>query len=1132
MTRIKHPIISRLLCWLLALTILLGTPVISVKAADEETLVPNLTPADLSYEDGNIILHKTAERIGPDEWKVTVRATIGEMPIEKRQMEVVFLLDISSSMKNNNAHTHSTECNEIICGKDEHAHTDECYDTRAEVTCGINVHTHTDGCKELTCTIPLHTHIAIGAANSCYTQCTRYNSETSSHWYYRGNRYRHYTGTSCTEYNGNYYYTNCDYEQEHPSHTDSCYTFNCGHEEHTHTATCYPLNCTKEEHTHTNACRGTERVCGITDVRRIGVAVQAAENLIGSLPKDTVITRLAFDGSFHDNIDSYHGIATGSGTYMWTGIYKTLTGDYFSDDPSTKKVFVVLTDGEASSTDKRNYQSSATTQLNNFKNPDGTDGTVFTVGFGYDGGELESVAGNGGYYMYAEDATSLMLGFEKLEQTLTAMLEDPMGTTVNFDRTSIDEVQTSGGTITSSSDTIYWLPKDDGSDSVRNSTIEYSYTVKLNTNADINSGEHVAPLNNPTYFRYGIKSSEDTDPEMKEALFPIPIADYALSSVQTKWQYNGSDILPPLDTEKIFSDYQSATYFPAFQQDYKTITPVIPVTGSHDYYRYTGTTVTANGQPIDGVDAVDATQPVHYEVIHNYVLVESNELPVNGSKVLVGRDFMPGDSFTFTLTPITPGAPMPPNSTVTINPESGTSEMFSFGNIVYTQPGTYTYSYVIQEQAGADSSIIYDTTEYTLVVTVTDVSNEMVVTYTLNGVDNGYLTINNRLKTGQLGIQKRSVTSHIEAHQDQAFDFLIEIDDASSRPLSGAYAVTKSDGTTSTITFTNGFGSIRLKAGETAVIDGLPDGATYTVTEDTVPGFTAAFENATGEIEADQLVTAVFDNTYHSTGLYEIIGRKQLDNAVLARDQFTFVVKDEDGNVVFTSKNNADGAVFFGTLRFTEADIGTKKFTVSEVLGDDPGIIYDRTVYDLELTVTDDGKGHLTVTDNLDGQRIQFTNTAITNQLIVSKKVEGDIGSKNREFSFTLTAPGMAGKTVNMSTDGGATYESVTLNAQGKADFTLGHDQTAMFYPVTGTYTVTENEPGSYSPSYSVNQGESVNGATASGTMTEDGARVDFVNTLQATTPTGVHTSNGIAVTGLCLAACLLMIARKRRCCD
>ena len=131
-------------------------------------------------------------------------------------------------------------------------------------------------------------------------------------------------------------------------------------------------------------------------------------------------------------------------------------------------------------------------------------------------------------------------------------------------------------------------------------------------------------------------------------------------------------------------------------------------------------------------------------------------------------------------------------------------------------------------------------------VTVTDVSNEMVVTYTLNGVDNGYLTINNRLKTGQLGIQKRSVASHIEAHQDQAFDFLIEIDDASSRPLSGAYAVTKSDGTTSTITFTNGFGSIRLKAGETAVIDGLPDGATYTVTEDTVPGFTAAFRKRDG----------------------------------------------------------------------------------------------------------------------------------------------------------------------------------------------------------------------------------------------------------------------------------------------
>ena len=42
-----------------------------------------LTSQNSALINGNIFLSKTAERISKDEWKVTVKATIGEVPVEE-----------------------------------------------------------------------------------------------------------------------------------------------------------------------------------------------------------------------------------------------------------------------------------------------------------------------------------------------------------------------------------------------------------------------------------------------------------------------------------------------------------------------------------------------------------------------------------------------------------------------------------------------------------------------------------------------------------------------------------------------------------------------------------------------------------------------------------------------------------------------------------------------------------------------------------------------------------------------------------------------------------------------------------------------------------------------------------------
>ncbi|MBQ2952510.1 MAG: VWA domain-containing protein [Clostridia bacterium] len=1114
MKRIGKNAVSHWLVWLMVL-LLFSTTAAPAWAEDS-----SMTPDALVYENGNIVLSKYAEPTGPGEWKVTVRATVGELPVEKRRMEVVLLLDISSSM-NTTAHTHSDECYALVCTENEHTHSEACYDL-SSLTCGLEAHAHTDACYVTgVCDQEEHTHTAY--TGSCYTECTR--TLNPSHYNNRGS---HRNNTSCVSTgNGNnrkYYTMVCELDEH--THSSACQVLDCGMTVHSHTEACGELLCTEVEHTHSDDCYGTEIACGYTDTSRFGVAAQAAERLIANLPEGTDITRLAFATNFYSDVSSYYDLETSRGTYMWTAISNTLSDGYFTEN-DTKKIFVILTDGEATDSSKKSVAESL---LDEFKDPDGTNGSVFTVGFAYDDEDLAAIAGNGGYYMYAENASELTAAFDKLEQTLTAMLEDPMSGSVVFDKTSIQEIQTSGGVVSSDSDTIYWHPAEDGSDTVRNSTIEYNYTVKLNDLADMTAGVHSdIPLNNPTYFYYGIKD-DDGVTDMKAAPFPIPEVTYAVSTLQTHWQANGTDILTPTELETVISNYVSATYIPTFTQDYSTITPVIPVAGSNDYYRYIGTTVTADGAALDGVEAVDATQPLAYVVIHQYERVESNELAVGGSKTLIGRDFLPGDSFTFTLTAVTPGAPMPEESTVTITPESGTTMAFSFGAISYAEAGTYTYT--LQEQPGSAEQMIYDTTVHTLVVTATEVSSEIVISYTMDGVENGHLLITNRLETGELKVEKQTVTSHLPEHQEKEFGFLISLRDSSNRLLSGAYPALFSDGTSQSLTFTNGYAAVMLRAGESVVISGIPDGASYTVTEDAAGGFTATFTGDTGVIAANQQSTAAFSNEYHATGLYQFIGVKQLENASLTLDQFTFSVLDESGQVVARGKNNTDGSFFLDTLYFTEADIGTKTYTIVEDLGSVPGVIYDRTRRQVTLTITDLGDGMLSITDDLNGTPLTFTNRFITDQLTVSKTVVGNVASQNRAFSFTLSLPDMAGQNLYASTDGGETFESLTLNEQGQADFTLKHGQSFIMYPASGSYTVTETDAGSYTTTYTINQGDPVEGSTASGTADSSGVHVAFVNTLQTATPTGIHTSCGSAAAGIILAACLIIITAKRRCCS
>lgn len=86
---------------------------------------------------------------------------------------------------------------------------------------------------------------------------------------------------------------------------------------------------------------------------------------------------------------------------------------------------------------------------------------------------------------------------------------------------------------------------------------------------------------------------------------------------------------------------------------------------------------------------------------------------VKGIKTLDGRELREGE-FAFTITAITPEAPLPQRPEVT-NSADGT---FAFGPITFTEPGQYRYR--ISEVRGTLGGVTYDDTIYVLEVNVTD----------------------------------------------------------------------------------------------------------------------------------------------------------------------------------------------------------------------------------------------------------------------------------------------------------------------------------------------------------------------------------------------------------------------------
>ena len=216
-------------------------------------------------------------------------------------------------------------------------------------------------------------------------------------------------------------------------------------------------------------------------------------------------------------------------------------------------------------------------------------------------------------------------------------------------------------------------------------------------------------------------------------------------------------------------------------------------------------------------------------------------------------------------------------------------------------------------------------------------------------------------------------------------------------------------------------------------------GYTYDATEFDVA--VAVADNGKGQLEAKATYAkeAAFSNTYKAAAASVVVkASKTLAGANLAADQFTFELVDQNGKVVQTAKNKADGSVEFAAVSFDAA--GDYKFKIREKNEGAAGYTYDATEFDVAVAVTDNGKGQLEAKATY-AKEAAFSNTykaAAASVVVKASKTLAGANLAADQFTFELVDQnGKVVQTAKNKADGSVEFAAVSFDAAGDYKFKI-----------------------------------------------------------------------------------------------
>ncbi len=365
--------------------------------------------------------------------------------------------------------------------------------------------------------------------------------------------------------------------------------------------------------------------------------------------------------------------------------------------------------------------------------------------------------------------------------------------------------------------------------------------------------------------------------------------------------------------------------------------------------------VTDNG---DGTLTANATYPEDGVVFHNEYTA-AGSVTLEATKKLTGRDLVDGE-FSFTV--------MDEDGNTVSTGSNDANGTINFTEIAYTEADLGTHTYTISEDAGEKGGVEYSTESYEVAVEVED-NGDGTLTANATYPEDGVVFHNEYSATGSVILE---ATKELTGRtlNDGEFSFTVTDEDGNS-------VATGSNDANGKVEFT-----------EITYTEAEVGTHTYTITEDagdrggvdySVESYTVTVvvsDNGDGTLTATPVYPedgVVFHNSYKAAETTVTLGAlKNYTGATLEDGQFSFELKDSDGNVVETVQNSADGSISFSALTFAEA--GEYTYTISEVIGDEDGVTYDETVYTVNIVVTDDGEGRLVASVDTDSEDIVFNN--------------------------------------------------------------------------------------------------------------------------------------------------------------
>ena len=297
----------------------------------------------------------------------------------------------------------------------------------------------------------------------------------------------------------------------------------------------------------------------------------------------------------------------------------------------------------------------------------------------------------------------------------------------------------------------------------------------------------------------------------------------------------------------------------------------------------------------------------------------------------------------------------------------------TFKELEYKEPGQHTY--LVSEKAGNEENVTYDTTVHTVTVDVADNGQgQLVATITSEQpvFTNTYTKPAPAADTITIEASKTLVGKELEAGK---YEFELKEGDKVIGTATNA-----ADGKVvfPSITYTEA-GTHTYTVAEKA---GNEENVTYDTTVHTVTVEVA--DNGQGKLVST--ITGnkpAFVNKYTAPtppptpnpqqptpATATIQANKVLTGKELKDGQFEFELTYQ-GNVVDTAKNKADGSVTFKAQSFTSP--GKYEYTITEKVGNEAGVTYDKTVHKVTVEVAYDTNGKLVAT--VTGNGPTFTNT-------------------------------------------------------------------------------------------------------------------------------------------------------------